>query len=112
MLIKYNWDSNKLLNKIDDLQAVRTDAGVDLKTNLKPFFCETCPICYETLGGESEVTAEECGHKMCRLCWVDYLENKINTEPLEMLKARCPAHPDCNMGVSHTMWAQILKPDL
>ena len=45
-----------------------------------------CVICYEMV---TEKTAIPCGHVVCKLCWEEYLKEKINSANINKLK--CPA---------------------
>ncbi|XP_065905673.1 ankyrin repeat and IBR domain-containing protein 1-like [Dysidea avara] len=49
-----------------------------------------CQVCFEVVTEEITVP---CGHVVCKLCWEEYLKEKINTGNVSKLK--CPAY-DCS----------------
>ena len=52
-----------------------------------------CQVCFEVVTEKIAVPSLPCGHVICKLCWEEYLKEKINTGNVSKLK--CPAY-DCS----------------
>ncbi|KAJ9108851.1 hypothetical protein QFC21_000171 [Naganishia friedmannii] len=101
LLRHFRWNSEKLTETYwEDPKKVLDDAGLEAiaspvvatkplpsrtksritATSKEPFECPVC--CIEYTGGEteSETLGLSCGHRFCKGCWKEYLENKIMDE--------------------------------
>ena len=67
---------------VDD-KDIQNDKNEQFQTSLVESECE---ICFEVV---TEKTAIPCGHVICKMCWEEYLKEKINSGNASNLK--CPA---------------------
>ncbi|KAJ9125203.1 hypothetical protein QFC22_000157 [Naganishia vaughanmartiniae] len=101
LLRHFRWNSEKLTETYwEDPKKVLDDAGLEAITSpvvatrplpsrtksriaaasKEPFECPVCCIEYTGSETESETLGLSCGHRFCKDCWKEYLENKIMDE--------------------------------
>ena len=49
-----------------------------------------CEICYDDEITSTDLYAMACGHRFCIECWKDFLGNKVEEGPSQILNASCP----------------------
>ncbi|XP_065905097.1 ankyrin repeat and IBR domain-containing protein 1-like [Dysidea avara] len=97
------WSAQIIIERwVDDCVGLFNQAGVEVPPELADRFSATpteslksiteleCEVCFEVV---TEKITVPCGHVVCKLCWEDYLKEKINTGNVSKLK--CPAY-DCS----------------
>jgi len=97
------WSSQIVIEKwVDDRTGLCKQAGVEIPLDNLPVIPTAClkqqtsitelecQVCFEVVTEEITVP---CGHIVCKLCWEEYLKEKINTGNVSKLK--CPAY-DCS----------------
>ncbi|EEF52514.1 Protein ariadne-1, putative [Ricinus communis] len=100
LLIYHRWDVDRVLqlfieNGKDKLYA---EAGVTIIDHNDDFFLSQfssvveCTICFDDVSA-SEVTAMDCGHFFCNICWTQHFIVKINEG--QSRRVRC-MEPKCN----------------
>jgi len=65
-----------------------------------------CQVCFEVV---TEKITIPCNHIICKLCWEDYLKEKINTRNVSKLK--CPAY-DCSELIPMSIIKTIISEEL
>ena len=65
-----------------------------------------CPICYNDLNSEESISLK-CEHKMCKDCYIEYILNKLSSEPNSILMTPCPLK-GCNLYVTRTIFKQCI----
>jgi len=93
------WSAQLVIeNWISDHVVLCNHAGVEVpldhasfkrEESLKSITEWECEVCFEVV---TENISVPCNHVVCRLCWVEYLKEKINSGNVSKLK--CPAY-DC-----------------
>jgi len=97
------WSSQIVIEKwIEDRTGLCKQAGVEAPPELAPVIPAAslkqqtsiteleCQVCFEVVTEEITVP---CSHIVCKLCWEEYLKEKINSGNVSKLK--CPAY-DCS----------------
>ncbi|KAI9017365.1 hypothetical protein BC832DRAFT_569937 [Gaertneriomyces semiglobifer] len=92
MLRAYKWNKERLVERyMEDPQKEAANAGVvlDAKMQPKPLVVPgfECPICYMD-DDDMETLALQCGHRFCRSCYENYLNEKV-TEQGESRRIQC-----------------------
>jgi len=116
------WSSQIVIEKwVDDHVALCKKAGVEvpsefgdnspvkLTESLKYQMSITeleCQVCFEVV---TEKITIPCNHIVCKLCWEDYLKEKINTRNVSKLK--CPAY-DCSELIPMSIIKTIIPEEL
>ncbi|KAJ1422077.1 Zinc finger, RING/FYVE/PHD-type [Sesbania bispinosa] len=60
-----------------------------------------CGICFETLYGD-KIRSVGCGHPFSMICWMRYVDTKIDEGPYKCLTLKCPK-PSCGAAVDGDM---------
>ena len=64
-----------------------------------------CGVCYDSL--ENSVCIKECGHRLCRTCYVDYLRSELKTRAV--VETTCP-EAGCKLVMPEQMFRDLLTP--
>ena len=111
VLISYQWNFEKLSSEwYDNIEKNKIKSGID-RTNeaiLKDTYpydgC--CPICYGELDNDS--IGLKCGHFFCKDCYSEYLQTRIEDDPLTVIASPCP-FKGCNLIVTSKIFEICLK---
>ncbi|KAJ1422080.1 Zinc finger, RING-type [Sesbania bispinosa] len=104
LLHHYEWSVNKVIEAwIDNKERVRNVVGLlkQPQVNFSSSEIFMCGICFETLCGD-KIRSAECGHPFCMICWMRYVDTKIDEGPYKCLTLRCP-EPFCGAVVDGDM---------
>ncbi|KAJ1422078.1 Zinc finger, RING-type [Sesbania bispinosa] len=104
LLHHYEWSVNKVIEAwIDNEERVRNAVGLlkQPQVNFSSSEIFMCGICFETLCGD-KIRSAECGHPFCMICWMRYVDTKIDEGPYKCLTLRCP-EPFCGAAVDGDM---------
>ena len=67
---------------------------------------ETCPICFTDI--EKDVSLSlKCNHLICKGCYIEYINNKLIEEPLNILNTPCPL-VGCNLHLTRTIFKKCI----
>jgi len=108
-LLYYKWNARMLQEQwFDSPEKVRQKCGFLVQRTHPPldeskeYECDTCG---EDSFGAADMHALDCGHYLCRSCWVGYLSAQTDTGPGCIL-AKCPM-PGCEQSVLRSTWELI-----
>ncbi|KAJ1422082.1 Zinc finger, RING-type [Sesbania bispinosa] len=104
LLHHYEWSVNKVIEAwIDNEERVRNAVGLlkQPQVNFSSSEIFMCGICFETLCGD-KIRLAECGHPFCMICWMRYVDTKIDEGPYKCLTLRCP-EPFCDAAMDGDM---------
>ena len=113
------WSAQIVIEKwVDDREGLCSQAGVELPPDLgsanrpkilhhqKSVTESECQVCFEVV---TEKISVLCGHVICKLCWEEYLKEKINTGNVSKLK--CPAY-DCSELVPMSVIQSLIPEEI
>ena len=117
VLIYYDWNYDKLSEYwFDNMEKIKieshTEQSEESTKAIKDYFSQnnlppnTCPICYNEYNPEETISLK-CEHKMCKECYVEYITNKLLTEPNSILMTPCPLN-GCNLYLTRTIFKKCI----
>ena len=117
VLIYYDWNYDKLLEDwFDNIDKISIESHIsqskESEEKIKNFIEHNniseniCPICFIELEKE-EVICLKCNHKICKDCYVEYITNKLLTEPNMILMTPCPLK-GCNLNLTRTIFKKCI----
>jgi len=96
----YKWKPNKANESYyGEMDKARIAAGVDVDPKATPPYptSETdCEICLEEVA-DSDWLSLPCGHRFCKICWIDTLEQSSRT--YDCIKLTCP-DDSCKLAIT------------
>lgn len=115
LLRHFQWNKEKLIERyMDEPEAVKRDAGVldnPLCPNLLTMEDFTCDICFmsaEDYGGVIETASLACGHRFCKSCYSQYVEQKVREEG-ESHRIQC-MNEKCTLVIDENTMSKLLSP--
>ncbi|KAL0290675.1 UNVERIFIED_CONTAM: putative E3 ubiquitin-protein ligase ARI8 [Sesamum calycinum] len=110
LLRHYNWSVSKVNDEwFADEDKVRKTVGLLESHTPVPDAKElTCGICFETYPLD-RMSAADCGHPFCVICWKGYISTAVNDGP-GCLMLRCP-DPSCGAAVGQDMVNRLASKD-
>ena len=117
VLVYYDWNYDKLMEYwFDNMEKIKIESHIEQsEESLKKineyiskddYSPNICPICYNDLSSEESISLK-CEHKMCKECYVEYILNKLSTEPNSILMTPCPLK-GCNLYLTRTIFKQCI----
>ena len=117
VLIYYDWNYDKLSEYwFDNMEKIKIESHIEQSEEstkaIKDYFSQnnlppnTCPICYNEYNPEETISLK-CEHKMCKECYVEYITNKLLTEPNSILMTPCPLN-GCNLYLTRTIFKKCI----
>ena len=117
VLIYYNWNYEKLLEDwFDNMEKIKIESHIEQSPEslekISDFFSknkissETCPICYTDIEKDDSFSLK-CNHLICKECYIEYINNKLISEPLNILNTPCPLI-GCNLYLTRTIFKQCI----
>jgi ariadne-1 len=111
-MIYLGWNTNKSETWYDN-EENKIRAGIELsqktKEELQKAGIESngnkCLICSEK---NEDLSSLNCGHKFCSDCWKKYLQELINNNPLNCIRAKCPQN-GCTCIVYEKLFQKFLS---
>ena len=111
-MIYLGWSANRAEIWYDD-EENKIRAGIELsqitKEELQKEGIESngdkCLICSEQ---NEALSSLNCGHKFCSDCWKKYLQELINNNPLNCIRAKCPQN-GCTCIVNEELFEKFLS---
>ena len=117
VLIYYDWNYDKLLEYwFDNIEKIQIESHIcqseESLKEIKKFFSQNdipsniCLICYNEFEDEDSISLK-CNHKFCKDCYVEYITNKLQTEPNSILMTPCPLK-NCNLYLTRTIFKKCI----
>ena len=117
VLIYFNWNYDKLIDEwYDNTEKIKIDSHIEqFSESLKKIsnFDEQnnisdkiCPICFCDIE-ENNSLYLKCNHKICKECYIEYINNRIITEPMNILFTLCPLN-GCNLYLTRTIFRKCI----
>ena len=118
VLIYYNWNYEKLIDEwYDNMEKIKIEAHIEQSSeSLKRIsdFCsknkisqDTCPICYTEIENNDSFSLK-CNHQICKECYIEYINNKLLTEPINIINTPCPFN-GCNLYLTRTIFKKCIS---
>ena len=117
VLVYYDWNYDKLMEYwFDNIEKIKIESHIEQSEEsikkIKEYISKNdfsqniCPICYNDLNSEESISLK-CEHKMCKDCYIEYILNKLSSEPNSILMTPCPLK-GCNLYVTRTIFKQCI----
>ena len=117
VLVYYDWNYDKLMEYwFDNMEKIKIESHIEQSDEsikkIKEYISQNdyspniCQICYNDLSSEESISLK-CEHKMCKECYVEYILNKLSTEPNSILMTPCPLK-GCNLYLTRTIFKQCI----
>lgn len=65
-----------------------------------------CSICFCEIEKDDSISLK-CNHNFCKECYVEYINNKLLTEPMNILNTPCPLN-GCNLYLTRTIYRKCI----
>ena len=117
VLIYYDWNFDKLSEYwFDNIEKIQIESHIsqseESEKEIDKFFSQnniisnTCLICYNEFDPEDSLSLK-CNHKFCKDCYVEYITNKLETEPNSILMTPCPLK-GCNLYLTRSIFKKYI----
>ena len=117
VLIYYNWNYEKLIEEwYDNMDKIKIESHIEQSPestkNINEFITKNnltddiCPVCYTEIDKDESMSLK-CNHKICNECYIEYINNKLSSEPLNILDTFCPLN-GCNLYLTRTIFKKCI----
>ena len=117
VLIYYNWNKDKLLEDwFNTMEKIKIESHIEQSPEslekISEFFSknkissETCPVCFTDIEKDDSFSLK-CYHLICKECYIEYINNKLIEEPLNILNTPCPL-VGCNLYLTRTIFKKCI----
>ena len=117
VLIYYNWNYEKLIEEwYDNIEKIKIEAHIEQSTEslqkINEYYLKNkiskdiCPICYTEIE-ENDTFSLKCNHQICQECYIEYINNKLLTEPINIINTPCPLS-GCNLYITRTIFKKCI----
>ena len=117
VLIYYDWNYDKLSEYwFDNMEKIQIESHIsqseESQKEIEKFFSQnnipsnTCLICYNEYDPEDSFSLK-CNHKFCKDCYVEYITEKLETEPNSILMTPCPLK-GCNLYLTRSIFKKYI----
>ena len=117
VLINYNWNYDKLIEEwYDNMEKIKIESHIEQSAEslekISKFFSQnnlssdTCPICYSEIEKNNSISLK-CNHQICKECYIEYINDKLLTEPINILNTPCPLN-GCNLYLTRTIFKKCI----
>ena len=117
VLLYYNWDYDKLTEVwYDEMGKIKIESHIEQSPesieNIKKFYDKNqipenqCLICLCDLEKEDSISLK-CNHYLCSDCYKEYINTKLENEPLNILNTPCPLN-GCNLYVTRSIFKKCV----
>ena len=117
VLIYYDWNYDKLSEYwFDNMEKIQIESHIsqseESKKEIDKFFSlnnipsNTCLICYNEFDPEDSFSLK-CNHKFCKDCYIEYITEKLETEPNSILMTPCPLK-GCNLYLTRSIFKKYI----
>ncbi|KAN0065115.1 hypothetical protein ACQY0O_001612 [Thecaphora frezii] len=116
LLRHFGWNKERLIERyMDSPETVNLEAGVHedpSRPKLQMLADFTCEVCYtsseDIKGGKMETLALACGHRYCKSCYQQYMDQKIREEG-ESRRMQCMKEK-CNLVIDERTVGLVVEP--
>ena len=117
VLVNYNWNYDKLIEEwFDNMEKIKISSHIEQspesEKKISDFFSnnnitqETCPVCYTEIEKDNSLSLK-CNHQICNECYIEYIKNKLISDPTNILKTSCPLN-GCNLYITRTIYKKCI----
>ena len=117
VLIYYNWNKDKLLEDcFNTMEKIKIESHIEQSPEslekISEFFSknkissEICPVCFTDIEKDDSFSLK-CNHLICKECYIEYINNKLIEEPLNILNTPCPL-VGCNLYLTRTIFKKCI----
>ena len=117
VLVYYDWNFDKLSEYwFDTMEKIQIESHItqseESKKEIEKFFQKNnvspniCLVCYSEFDSENSISLK-CDHKICKDCYIEYITNKLETEPNSILMTPCPLK-GCNLYLTRTIFRKCI----
>ena len=117
VLVYYDWNFDKLSEYwFDNMEKIQIESHItqseESKKEIENFFQKNnlpsniCLICYSEFDSENAISLK-CNHKICKECYIEYITNKLETEPNSILMTPCPLK-GCNLNLTRSIFKKCI----
>ena len=117
VLMNFNWDYDKLIDIwFDDTEKIKQESHIEQSPDsleaISKFIGQnnitkdTCPICFCEIEKDNSISLK-CNHYICKECFVEYVNNKLETDPMNILYTSCPLN-GCNLYLTRTIYKKCI----
>lgn len=117
VLINYNWNLDKLTQDwYDNMEQIKINSHIEQSPEsiekISEFYSknnistEVCPICYTDIKKENSLSLK-CNHQICKECYIEYINDKLMSEPINILRTQCPLN-GCNLYLTRTIFKKCI----
>ena len=117
VLVNYNWNYDKLIEEwFDNMEKIKISSHIEQSpesikkisefissNNITP---ETCPVCYTEIEKDNSLSLK-CNHQICKECYIEYIKNKLVSDPTNILQTPCPLN-GCNLYLTRTIYKKCI----
>ena len=118
VLVYYDWNYDKLMEYwFDNMEKIQIESHTmqseESTKEIEKYFSQndvppnTCLVC-ETENNPEDFIFLKCEHKLCKECYIEYILNKLDTEPNTILITPCPLK-GCNLYLTRTIFKKCIK---
>jgi ariadne-1 len=117
VLVNYNWNIDKLTEEwYENTEKIKIESHIEQSAEslakISEFFSKNkisediCPICYTDIEKESAFSLK-CNHYICKECYIEYINDKLLSEPINILNTPCPLS-GCNLYLTRTIFKKCI----
>ena len=117
VLIFYNWNYDKLIEDwYDNMEKIKIESHIEQSSDslekISQFIeknkltSELCPVCFSEFE-DNNYMCLKCNHRVCNECYIEYINNKLLSEPINILFTSCPLN-GCNLYLTRTIFKKCI----
>ena len=117
VLVNYNWNYDLLVEEwFDNMEKIKISSHIEQSAEsikkITEFISnnnitsDTCPVCFSELEKDNSLSLK-CNHQICNECYVEYIKNKLITDPINILQTPCPLN-GCNLYITRTIYKKCI----
>ena len=117
VLANYNWNYDLLIEEwFDNMEKIKISSHIEQSPESTKKITEfisnnnitldICPVCFTELEKDNSLSLK-CNHQICNECYVEYIKNKLISEPINILQTPCPLN-GCNLYITRTIYKKCI----
>ena len=117
VLVYYNWNYDKLIEEwFDKTENIKISSHIEQSPESEKKMSEfisnnnlssdICPVCYTEIEKDNCLSLK-CNHQICKECYIEYINNKLLTDPITILQTSCPMN-GCNLYITRTLYKNCI----
>ncbi len=118
VLVNYNWNYDKLIEEwFDNTEKIKILSHIEQSPESEKKISEfisnnnissdICPVCYTEIEKDNSFSLK-CNHQICEECYIEYIKNKLLTDPVTILQTLCPMN-GCNLYITRNLYKKCIK---